>query len=101
MEELMAKKESEKVKIPSGCTTPPYPGEREKGKESLVKVAALQMEPEICNIEKNVNESLRLIHQAADKGVKLAVLPELCNTGYIYNSREEAFANAEYVPDGP
>ena len=97
----MAKKESEKVKIPSCCPIPPYPGEREKGKESLVKVAALQMEPEICNIEKNVNESLRLIHQAADKGVKLAVLPELCNSGYIYNSREEAFACAENVPDGP
>jgi len=27
---------------------PPYPGKREKGKESLIKVAALQMEPQIA-----------------------------------------------------
>ncbi|RMF93211.1 MAG: hydratase [Candidatus Schekmanbacteria bacterium] len=94
-------KKAQKVKIAPCCPIPPYPGEREKGKESLVKVAAIQMEPEIANREKNVNESLRLIKEAVKKGVKLAILPELCNTGYIYNSRQEAFACAEPVPDGP
>jgi predicted amidohydrolase len=80
---------------------PPYPGTREKGKESLIKVAALQMEPEICNKDKNIAETLRIIDEAGKMGVKLMVLPELCNTGYIYNSREEAYAMAEEVPDGP
>jgi N-carbamoylputrescine amidase len=80
---------------------PEYPGTREKGKESLVKVAAIQFEPHIGDKEYSVNEGLRLIDEAGSKGAKLMVLPELSNTGYIFNSREEAFALAEPVPDGP
>ena len=80
---------------------PPYPGKREKGKESLVKVAAIQFEPHIGDKEYSVSEGLKLIEKAGAMGVKLMVLPELSNTGYIYNSREEAFAMSEPVPDGP
>ena len=34
-------------------------------------------------------------------GAKIVVLPELCNSGYVFESREEAFRSAESVPDGP
>jgi len=34
-------------------------------------------------------------------GAQLIVLPELANTGYAYRNREEAFALAETVPEGP
>ena len=74
---------------------PPYPGTRDKGKESLVKVAAIQFEPHIGNKDYSVREGLKMIAKAGKMGAKLMVLPELCNTGYIYNSREEAFAMAE------
>lgn len=80
---------------------PPYPGEREAGKESLVKVAALQMEPHIGNKDRNIEETLKIIDEAAKKGTELMVLPELCNTGYIFNSRKEAFDLSEEVPEGP
>ena len=80
---------------------PPYPGKREKGKESLVKVAAIQFEPRMGNKDHSVSEGLKLIEKAGKMGVKLMVLPELSNTGYIYNSREEAFAMSEPVPGGP
>ncbi|MCP4630280.1 MAG: hydratase [bacterium] len=80
---------------------PEYPGKRLKGSESLVKVAALQMEPHIGDKERNVPESVSLITKACEMGVKLMVLPELCNTGYMFNSREEAFALSETVPEGP
>jgi predicted amidohydrolase len=80
---------------------PPYPGVREPGKESLVKVAALQMEPHICNKVRNIEKTLKIIDEAGKKGAKLMVLPELCNTGYIFNSRQEAFSVAEEVPEGP
>ena len=80
---------------------PEYPGTREKGKESLVKVAAIQFEPHVGDKEYSVNEGLRLIDEAGSQGAKLMVLPELSNTGYTFNSREEAFALAEPVPDGP
>ncbi len=80
---------------------PPYPGTRDKGKESLVKVAAIQFEPHIGDKAYSVKEGLKLIEKAGKKGAKLMVLPELSNTGYMYNSREEAFAMAEPVPEGP
>jgi len=80
---------------------PGYPGKRIKGAESLIKAAALQMEPCIGDKENNIFKSVSLINKACENGVQLMVLPELCNTGYMFNSREEAFALSETVPDGP
>ncbi|HEY5930837.1 MAG TPA: nitrilase family protein [Burkholderiales bacterium] len=69
--------------------------------ESRMKVACLQMEPRIGMVQANVARSLDLIAQAANAGVQLAVLPELCNTGYVFESRDEAMALSEEVPQGP
>jgi predicted amidohydrolase len=69
--------------------------------ESLIKVACLQMEPRIGQVQANVARSLELIAQAAKAGALLAVLPELCNTGYVFETREEARALSEQVPAGP
>jgi predicted amidohydrolase len=59
------------------------------------------MEPRVGEKERNVARSLELIRGASDAGAKLAVLPELANSGYVFETREEAFALAERVPDGP
>ena len=69
--------------------------------ESRMKVACLQMEPRIGQVQANVARSLEMIAQAAQAGAKLAVLPELCNTGYVFKTRDEALALSEEVPDGP
>ena len=69
--------------------------------ESRMKVACLQMEPRIGQVQANVARSLELIAQAARAGALLAVLPELCNTGYVFKSREEALELSEEVPGGP
>ncbi len=69
--------------------------------ESVVRVACLQMEPIVGEKDRNVKHSLEMIGKAADNGAKLLVLPELCNSGYVFNSRDEAFALAEAIPDGP
>ncbi|MFN0313941.1 MAG: nitrilase family protein [Burkholderiales bacterium] len=69
--------------------------------ESSLRVACLQMEPRVGEKERNVARSLELIARAAEAGAKLVVLPELCNSGYVFETREEAFALAEPVPDGP
>ena len=69
--------------------------------ESRMKVACLQMEPRIGQVQANVARSLELIAQAAQAGARLAVLPELCNTGYVFKTRDEALALSEEVPAGP
>ena len=69
--------------------------------ESKVRIACLQMEPVIGDKEKNTSRSLELIEMAAGAGANLVVLPELCNTGYVFETREEAFSLAEEIPEGP
>jgi predicted amidohydrolase len=64
-------------------------------------VAAVQMDCRIGRKADNVARSLALIEEAAAQGAVIVVLPELSNTGYVFNSRPEAFALAEAVPDGP
>jgi N-carbamoylputrescine amidase len=69
--------------------------------ESPMTVACIQMEPKIGEKEANVARSLEKIVEAAGNGAKLIVLPELCNSGYVFASRQEAFSLAEPIPDGP
>ncbi|MDR2051655.1 MAG: nitrilase family protein [Deltaproteobacteria bacterium] len=64
------------------------------------KVAAVQIEPVFGDKSANVEKTLSRIEEAAAQGARLVVLPELCNTGYVFSSREEAFSLAEAVPGG-
>jgi N-carbamoylputrescine amidase len=41
-----------------------------------------------------------MIKEAASNGANLIVLPELCNSGYVFETREEAFALSENIPSG-
>jgi N-carbamoylputrescine amidase len=69
--------------------------------EAMVKIACIQIEPVVGEKERNVRRSLEFIERAAANGAQLVVLPELCNSGYVFNSREEAFGLAEEIPTGP
>jgi len=69
--------------------------------ESMVKMAAVQFEPHIGHKAENVKRSIELINEAADKGAKVICLPEMCNTSYMFDTREECIAAMEPIPDGP
>lgn len=69
--------------------------------ESAIRIACLQMEPRIGEKTRNVTRSLAMIEDAAQAGASLIVLPELCNSGYVFATREEAFELAEEIPGGP
>jgi predicted amidohydrolase len=74
---------------------------RLKEPESFIQLAVVQMEPLIGEKSKNIAKTTRLINKAADKGAQLIIFPELCNSGYIFNTRNEAFELAESITNGP
>lgn len=65
-----------------------------------VKIACVQMAPLFGDVAGNRAASIRLIEAAARQGARLIVLPELCNSGYVFQSKDEAFGLAEEVPSG-
>jgi N-carbamoylputrescine amidase len=69
--------------------------------EAAVTVAVIQMEPRFGETAYNIARSIGFMEEAAAKGAQLVVLPELCNTGYVFQSRVEARSLAEEIPDGP
>lgn len=73
----------------------------QSSQEATVTVASIQMEPVFGETVRNVARSVALLEQAADRGAKIAVLPELCNTGYVFQSRTEIRELAEEIPSGP
>ena len=69
--------------------------------DTQIRIACLQIEPRVGDISKNVEKTCDYIKKAHALGAKIVVLPELCNSGYVFESREEAFRLAETVPNGP
>ena len=69
---------------------------RRDGQE--VKVAAIQMDCTLGDWEENMSKAERLVRQAAEQGARLAVLPELFNTGY--SVAEMDYELSELVPGG-
>jgi predicted amidohydrolase len=69
--------------------------------DTLIRIACLQIEPSVGDLSKNVEKTCDYIKKAHALGAKIVVLPELCNSGYVFESREEAFRLAESVPNGP
>jgi len=63
-----------------------------------MRVGFVQFEPIFGENERNIRRSIGLM-----EGVEadLWVLPELCNTGYLFRSKEEVVDLAETIPDGP
>ena len=76
---------------------------RTGGRVSPATVAVVQFDPQVGleHGEHNRTRALELAAQAAADGATLIVLPELATTGYTFASREEAYAHAEPVPEGP
>lgn len=64
------------------------------------KGAAIQYECRFMEKEENLSQLAGLVRQAAGQGAKLIVLPEMCATGYYFDSMEQAAEMAEPVPGG-
>ncbi|MEO0760694.1 MAG: nitrilase-related carbon-nitrogen hydrolase, partial [Pseudomonadota bacterium] len=69
--------------------------------EAEITVACLQIEPQVGARAENVERSVAALEEAAAAGADLAVLPELADSGYVFETREEAFALATDPADSP
>ena len=65
-----------------------------------IRVAAVQMEPRLGEVEANLKAILGRFREAARAGARLVVFPECALTGYGFESRDEAMRFAEPIP-GP
>jgi 5-aminopentanamidase len=68
--------------------------------ELTVTLAVAQLAPRIGDPERNRGLTAAAIVDAAQAGADLVVLPELCNSGYVFADAQEARSLAEPV-DGP
>ena len=58
-------------------------------------VAAIQYDPKLGDVRGNLATALELSFEAAGKGARLLVLPELCIGGYVLESPREAMTVAQ------
>jgi len=54
-------------------------------------VSAVQYKPSLLDVRENITTALRLVHEAAVKGARVIVLPELSMSGFAINNPREAF----------
>lgn len=66
-----------------------------------MKLAVGQMEPQITSVEENIAKVKVLLENAKKNAVDVLVLHELCNSGYVFQSSDEANASSEEIPQGP
>ena len=69
--------------------------ERQPGHESTVTVAAIQTRAVTGDKQANNERAMELVHEACDRGASVLVLPELGNSGYVFNTRAEVAEMAE------
>jgi predicted amidohydrolase len=67
---------------------------------SAVVVACCQLSLRVGEVEANRARAAAAIEDAAARGARVVVLPELVNSGYVFTDRDEAAALAEPL-DGP
>ena len=74
-----------------------------RGKPTSVKtvrIACVQLAPEVGEADFNRRLTREAVRTAVSAGARLIVLPELCTSGYVFESAEEARSLAQR-PDGP
>jgi len=60
-----------------------------------IRVAACQIDPQLGEVDRNLEHIERVVAEAATAGAKLVVLPEAAVTGYVFENLDEALTAAQ------
>lgn len=60
-----------------------------------------QMEPTVGDLKHNLSILAMILDQASEVNTEVLVLPELANSGYVFQNRDEALSLSESIPKGP
>ncbi|MHA2161950.1 MAG: nitrilase-related carbon-nitrogen hydrolase, partial [Candidatus Thorarchaeota archaeon] len=66
----------------------------------MVRLGIGQMNPKVGESEDNFQDLREVLELATSRNVDVLVLPELANSGYVFNSLDEADSLAELIPNG-
>lgn len=73
--------------------------EYEIADQASTRIACVQFAPEFGEPRRNVDRTEELIAEAKGGGADLVVLPELCTTGYAFESRDELRSLSETIEE--
>jgi predicted amidohydrolase len=59
-----------------------------------IRVAACQIDPQLGEVDRNLERIERAVEEAVTEGARLVVLPEAATTGYVFESLDEALTVA-------
>ena len=62
-----------------------------------IRVAGCQIDPQLGEVDHNLERIERAVADAAAAGARLVVLPEAAVTGYVFHSLDEALATAQHA----
>jgi predicted amidohydrolase len=66
-----------------------------------MRIAVGQLDLLIGNVEENLVRVRKILEKAERSDVDVLILPELCNSGYVFKNSGEAISSAEPIPEGP
>lgn len=72
----------------------------ETAQSNPVTIACIQFEPKIGEVAANLDAIEEQVRKAHANGARLIVLPELADSGYVFDSAEELARLAQPIPEG-
>ncbi|MGY5875595.1 MAG: nitrilase-related carbon-nitrogen hydrolase [Candidatus Thorarchaeota archaeon] len=70
------------------------------GKQSMIRLGLAQTKPAIAKVEQNLKRTKQVLGEASREEIDVLVLPELANSGYVFESHTELEESSESIPDG-